>query len=58
VSGFEALLRWKHPTRGNIPPLEFIPIAEETALINPIGEWVIRTACEVAAHWPADITTY
>lgn len=52
VIGYEALLRWKHPARGNIPPAEFIPIAEETGLILPIGTWVIRTACAAAVKWP------
>ena len=53
VIGFEALLRWHHPTRGNVPPVEFIPIAEETGLIIPIGTWVLRAACEAAVKWPA-----
>jgi EAL domain-containing protein (putative c-di-GMP-specific phosphodiesterase class I) len=52
LTGFEALLRWKHPTRGFVSPAEFIPIAEENCLIVPIGEWVLRTACATAASWP------
>ncbi|GLR83930.1 PAS-domain containing protein [Bradyrhizobium iriomotense] len=52
LTGFEALLRWKHPSRGMVSPAEFIPIAEETGLIVPIGEWVLRTACATAASWP------
>ena len=55
IVGFEALLRWTHPVRGNIPPVTFIPIAEATGLIIPIGEWVIETACAWAARWPAHI---
>jgi diguanylate cyclase (GGDEF)-like protein len=51
VIGFEALLRWNHPTRGLVPPGEFIPIAEETGSILAIGEWVLRTACVEAARW-------
>jgi diguanylate cyclase (GGDEF)-like protein len=50
--GYEALLRWNHPVRGSVSPSEFVPIAEESGLINRIGDWVIRTACEEAAKWP------
>ncbi|WP_245323970.1 putative bifunctional diguanylate cyclase/phosphodiesterase [Bradyrhizobium stylosanthis] len=52
VIGFEALLRWNHPTRGFVPPDQFIPLAEETGLIIEIGEWVLREACREAASWP------
>ncbi|MBR1177882.1 EAL domain-containing protein [Bradyrhizobium sp. KB893862 SZCCT0404] len=55
ITGFEALLRWQHPTRGLVPPSEFIAIAEETGLIHEIGEWVIRRACATLADWPEDI---
>jgi diguanylate cyclase (GGDEF)-like protein len=55
VCGFEALIRWNHPQRGTISPLEFIPFAEESALIVPIGEWVLRSACMEAAKWPSDV---
>lgn len=51
IVGFEALLRWKHPTRGVVPPVQFIPVAEETAAIVPIGEWVLRTACREGMKW-------
>ncbi|WP_249137111.1 putative bifunctional diguanylate cyclase/phosphodiesterase [Bradyrhizobium canariense] len=52
VIGFEALLRWNHPTRGFVPPDQFIPLAEENGLIIEIGEWVLREACREAASWP------
>ncbi|MGB9369402.1 MAG: EAL domain-containing protein [Xanthobacteraceae bacterium] len=56
VIGFEALLRWKHPSRGDIPPSLFIPIAEESGAILQIGEWVLRTACREAASWRRPLT--
>jgi diguanylate cyclase (GGDEF)-like protein len=52
ITGCEALLRWRHPQRGMISPAEFIPIAEDTGLINQLGEWVLTTACAEAATWP------
>jgi diguanylate cyclase (GGDEF)-like protein len=55
ICSFEALIRWNHPTRGQISPAEFVPIAEDTGLIVPIGAWVIREACARAAHWPEHI---
>lgn len=55
ISGFEALLRWRHPSLGMVSPVEFIPVAEEAGLIGPIGDWVLRQACREAASWPADI---
>jgi diguanylate cyclase (GGDEF)-like protein len=55
VTGCEALLRWRHPSRGMISPAEFIPVAEETGLINQLGEWVLTTACAEAATWPDDV---
>jgi EAL domain-containing protein (putative c-di-GMP-specific phosphodiesterase class I) len=51
IVAFEALLRWKHPVRGSIPPMVFIPLAEESGQIIPIGEWVLREACREAASW-------
>ncbi len=55
ISGFESLVRWQHPTRGAVSPAKFIPLAEEAGLIAEIGEWVLRTALEEAAHWPDHI---
>ncbi|WP_375312003.1 EAL domain-containing protein [Bradyrhizobium sp. A5] len=55
VSGCEALLRWRHPERGWVSPAEFIPIAEDTGLINELGDWVLRMACNEAATWPAHV---
>jgi len=55
ITAFEALLRWNHPVRGLISPADFIPIAEETGLIVPLGEWVLRRACLETSKWPADI---
>jgi diguanylate cyclase (GGDEF)-like protein len=55
IVNFESLIRWRHPERGSISPGDFIPVAEESGLINPIGEWVLRQACADAALWPARI---
>ncbi|RWI31460.1 MAG: EAL domain-containing protein [Mesorhizobium sp.] len=55
IRGFEALLRWQHPTLGAISPSEFISIAEETGLIHSIGHWAVKTACLAAAQWPRDL---
>lgn len=54
LTGYEALVRWWHPREGEIPPSTFLPIAEETGLIVPLGEWVLKTACAYATTWPAD----
>jgi EAL domain-containing protein (putative c-di-GMP-specific phosphodiesterase class I) len=51
MMGVEALCRWKHPTRGDVPPVDFIPIAERSELIIPLGEWVLRKACIEARDW-------
>ena len=55
IEGFEALLRWQHPERGNVGPACFVPVAEEARLIGPIGEWVLRSACEEAMRWPETV---
>ncbi|TIM60437.1 MAG: EAL domain-containing protein, partial [Mesorhizobium sp.] len=55
IRGFEALLRWRHPTLGAIQPSEFIPVAEDTGLIHDIGHWAIKSACLAAAQWPCDL---
>jgi diguanylate cyclase (GGDEF)-like protein/PAS domain S-box-containing protein len=55
VTCFEALLRWRHPVQGMIPPAEFIPVAEETGLIMQLGEWALRTACHEASRWPSSV---
>ncbi|HEX8216047.1 MAG TPA: EAL domain-containing protein [Allosphingosinicella sp.] len=54
--GFEALIRWHHPTRGIVPPNDFIPLAEESGLIMDLGDWVIEEACRAAAVWPENIS--
>ncbi len=56
VTGLEALIRWRSPQRGLVPPTDFIPLTEQLGLINDIGDWVLRQACREAARWPADVT--
>jgi len=51
IVGFEALLRWEHPQRGLVSPIEFVPLLEETGLIVPVGDWVLQTACIQALAW-------
>jgi diguanylate cyclase (GGDEF)-like protein len=55
VTGCEALLRWRHPLRGMISPAEFIPVAEDTGMINELGDWVLNKACSEAVSWPDDV---
>jgi diguanylate cyclase (GGDEF)-like protein/PAS domain S-box-containing protein len=55
ITGFEALLRWQHPQKGWIPPDKFVEAAEDSGLINQIGEWALRTACHTLARWPEDV---
>jgi diguanylate cyclase (GGDEF)-like protein len=56
ITTCEALIRWHHPERGMVPPHEFIPVAEATSLIVPLGEWILRQACAEAARWPKHVT--
>jgi diguanylate cyclase (GGDEF)-like protein len=55
ICGFEALLRWRHPSRGLVSPADFIPLAEEIGLIVPLGDWVLRNACSEANSWPSHV---
>jgi diguanylate cyclase (GGDEF)-like protein/PAS domain S-box-containing protein len=56
IQGFEALIRWRHPRRGEISPGEFIPVAEETGVIIALGEWILKEACRLAATWPLPVS--
>jgi diguanylate cyclase (GGDEF)-like protein len=56
IKGFEALMRWNHPVRGPVSPAEFIPLAEETGMIIPLGEWALMEACHHAASWPGEVS--
>jgi predicted signal transduction protein with EAL and GGDEF domain len=55
ITGFEALLRWRHPVRGLISPIEFVALAEQSGLIHSIGDWVVRRACKTLSEWPGNI---
>ncbi|MEO9654072.1 putative bifunctional diguanylate cyclase/phosphodiesterase [Marinomonas sp.] len=55
LTGFEALVRWHHPQRGLLSPIEFIPLAEESGLIVPLGRWILQQACTEACSWPSDL---
>jgi predicted signal transduction protein with EAL and GGDEF domain len=55
IAGYEALIRWYHPERGLVSPAEFIPVAEDTGLITPLGDWIIEQACRQAATWPKNL---
>ena len=54
-TGMEALIRWNHPIRGTVSPAEFIPIAEQSSLIQEIGNWTLQEACRIASHWPEEV---
>lgn len=56
LHGYEALLRWHHPVKGMVPPMDFIPVAEETGLIVPIGQWVFKQACQTIKKWQQDVS--
>ncbi len=55
ITGFEALARWRHPVKGMVPPAVFIPVAEDSGLILPLGEWALMESCRRAVHWPNDL---